>query len=92
MHCCILLITKEFPTDEAISNIMRPYDESLDEYDDNGKRIGDYPVFQWDWYRIGGRYNGSLKLKADKTDEKYNWRYYVSEERNKRLFHSCLLY
>ena len=40
MHYCTLLITKEFPTDEVISNIMRPYDEGLVEYDDNGNRIG----------------------------------------------------
>lgn len=58
MHYCTLLITKEFPTDEAISDIMRPYYEELVEYDDNGNRIGERPVFLWDWYKIGGRYNG----------------------------------
>lgn len=91
MHYCTLLITKEFPTDEVISNIMRPYDEELVEYDDNGNRIGGRPVFLWDWYQIGGRYNGSLKLKIDRTDKKYDWGYYSREGRNKRLFHSYLL-
>ena len=91
MHYCTLLITKEFPSDEVIEKIMQPYNEALNEYDDNGDRIGDYPVFQWDWYQIGGRYNGSLKLKVDKTDEKYDWQYYSKGGRNKRLFRSYLL-
>ena len=88
MHYCTLLITKEFPSDEVILNIMSPYDESRD---DDGDRTGDYPIFQWDWYQVGGRFNGSLKLKVDKDDEKYEWKYIIREDRNKRLFHSYLL-
>lgn len=92
MHYCALLITKELPSESEIAEIMKPYDESNAEYDkETEERIGDYPVFEWDWYQIGGRYNGSLKLKIDEEDEHYNWKYYAKEDRNNRLFYSYLL-
>lgn len=92
MHYCALLITKEIPTENEISDIMKPYCEENAEYDKKTeKRISEYPVFEWDWYQIGGRYNGSLKLKVDIEDTYYDWKYYAKEERNKRLFYSYLL-
>lgn len=92
MHYCVFLITKELPSESEIAEIMKPYDESNAEYDEETEeRIGDYPVFEWDWYQIGGRYNGSLKLKADLEDEYYRWQYYERTPRNGRLFWSYLL-
>lgn len=92
MHYCALLITKELPSEDKISDIMKPYYEGNAEYDEETeKRINEYPVFEWDWYQIGGRYNGSLKLKVDIEDTYYDWKYLAKQDRNKRLFYSYLL-
>lgn len=92
MHYCALLITKDLPSENKISEIMQPYYEGNAEYDKGTeKRINPYPVFEWDWYKIGGRYNGSLKLKVDMEDTYYDWKYMARDDRNKRLFYSYLL-
>lgn len=89
MHYCALLITKEFPSENEIDEIMAPF------YIGEARRIkeegtGDYPIFTFDWYQIGGRYNGALKLKVDEKDDYYEWEY-STEGRNERLFYSYLL-
>ena len=92
MHYCCLLFTKELPSEEKIAEIMHPYYEGNAEYDEETeKRLNPYPVFEWDWYQIGGRYNGSLKLSVERDKEYYNFGYYSREDRNKRLLHSSLL-
>ena len=92
MHYRVLLFTKELPSEEKIAEIMHPYYEGNAEYDEETeKRRNPYPVFEWDWYQIGGRYNGSLKLSVEKDKEYYNFGYYSREDRNKRLFYSSLL-
>lgn len=91
MHYCVLLITKEFPSEDKIAEIMQPYCWANIGRDENDGGIISYPVFTYDWYSIGGRYNGSLKLKINKNDEYYRWGYYAREDRNKRLFYSTLL-
>lgn len=86
MHYCCLLITKEFPTDDIIEKALKPFDEEENEWD-----IGNYPPFSWDWHQVGGRYNGSFKLRIDENDEKYSWGFYSNPRRNGRLFRSYLL-
>ena len=82
MHYCCLVITKEFPTDTVLEKALKPFNKETAE---------NYPAFTWDWYQVGGRYNGSLKLKIDDTDEKYRWNFYTKPYRNGRLFRSYLL-
>lgn len=92
MHYCVLLFTKELPSEEKIAEIMHPYYEGNAEYDEETeKRLNPYPAFEWDWYQIGGRYKGSLKLSVERDKEYYNFGYYSKEDRNKRLFYSSLL-
>lgn len=101
MHYCLHLLTKELPSKDKIAEIMKPYSEELFyddcEEDENGDTIvkKSYPVFMWDWYRIGGRYKARLKLKCDLEDKEncnyYNWRYYEKNKRNGRLFLCTLL-
>ena len=89
MHYCCLVITKEFPTDEVLEKVLRPFNEE-DFYDNpEGERVR--PAFLWDWYCVGGRYGGRIKLRKDLDDEKYEWRYISKEPRNGRLFRSALL-
>lgn len=85
MHYCLLLITKEMPSENRISEILKPYDEEKLECDKSGEVIS-FPIFTYDWWEIGGRYSGKLKLKIDNNDEKYVWKYI--SDRNKKLFHS----
>jgi len=92
MHYCTLLFTKGFPSRDDISNIMSKYNYDNLDYDDDGNLVGEHPLFTWDWYRIGGRYNGSIKLKINPEDKTYNWGFYYDGGRNCKLFHSNLLY
>lgn len=64
MHYCLLLITKEIPSENRFSEILEPYDEENLECDKTGKIIS-FPTFTYDWWEIGGRYSGKLKLKID---------------------------
>lgn len=89
MHYCLMLLSKEFPTEEKIEELMMKYNcEMFDEEDD---KYDEYPQFTWDWYVLGGRYNGRIKLKFDTDNETYRWRYIERTPRNGRLFWSHLL-
>lgn len=91
MHYKCLLITTQFPTTNIIATILEPFNSEnyYAEHDDNTK---DYPAFMWDWYQIGGRYNGAIKLRCDqKNNEKYRWEYIQSGGRNGICFWSYLL-
>lgn len=91
MHYCTLLITKEFPTEQVIERIMEPFNEE-EFFNDESHETREHPAFLWDWYQIGGRYNGRLKLKyGEENTEKYRWGYYAREPRNGRQFWSYLL-
>ena len=91
MHYCTVLITKQFPTDEVINDILMPYNEEIFyEKKNEGEEI-EYPIFMWDWYQLGGRYSGQIKLNIDKKEEEYKWGYMILEPRNGRLFRSWLL-
>ena len=82
MHYCCLVITNEFPADEILEKVLFPFRDGTE----------NNPPFTWDWYEVGGRYNGMLKLKIDDTDKKYCWRTrYRDNPRNGRLFRSFLL-
>lgn len=84
MHYCVHLITKTLPTEKEIDEIMKPYKD--DNIEDLSSR-----VFTWDWWSIGGRYGGRIKLKVDMEDEEYRWKFYSLTPREGRLFHSSLL-
>lgn len=69
MHYCLLLITKEMPSEDRISEILKPYDEEDLEYNKNGEVIS-FPIFTYNWWEIGGRYTGELLTKS-KIDDCY---------------------
>ena len=93
MHYCCLLFTDKIPSEEEIHNRLQPFYEPAFFEDDSADK--EYPRFLWDWYSIGGRYKGGIKLKVDFEDkenrEKYEWLYLTRNLRNKRLFISSLL-
>lgn len=64
MHYCLLLITREMPSENRISEILKPYDEENLECDETDEIIS-FPIFTYDWWEIGGRYASKLKLKID---------------------------
>ncbi len=65
-----------------IKTLMAPYDEALEvpeykakkkcaECRGKGKRMTTYnPDSKWDWYRIGGRYDGTIAGKVIESDDK----------------------
>ena len=73
MHYCIAVITDQFPTDETLGQKLAPYDENAfySQFED-GEEIEEEinkaqrPLFMWDYWQVGGRYGGQLKLKIDK--------------------------
>lgn len=91
MHYCIAVITKDFPTDKALQEVMEPYYEERyynDESEDKKR-----PLFLWDCWCVGGRYSGILKLKIDHddSDSVYRWGFFSKEPRAGRLFRNVLL-
>lgn len=93
MHYCIHLLTEKLPSKEDIEKIMRPFnDYEAFKYDDTGELIEIAP-FMWDYWVIGGRYAGRLKLKVHyEAEDEYRWMFYEYENpRTGRLFHSTLL-
>ena len=93
MHACIMVITKEFPTDDVIYRAMSPFSEDgfYEKYEEEEKIPEDaWPEFTWDYFAVGGRYGGGLKLKIDMEDEEYRWKFYAKEPRAGRLFRSAL--
>lgn len=66
------ILTVDVNDEEAVYGLLR--EEREDEtFDEDGNRISTYnPNSKWDWYEIGGRWGGSLKLKdGGSTDEDY---------------------
>ena len=49
---------------EAVSSLVAPYDENLptEEHEWN-------PDGQWDWWRVGGRFNGMIIDKPRRSDD-----------------------
>jgi len=69
---------------------MEPFNWEKLEFEED-ELIGQYPTFTYDYYTVGGRYGGGLKLKVDENDEIYRWGFYAKEPRNGRLFLSKIL-
>lgn len=94
MHYCLMLLRNEFPTDSVIEKALEPYsEEKWYETPDDSRDESKRPLFLWDYWQIGGRYNGKLKLKCDIEDDssEYRWRLMAKEPRAGRLFRSYLL-
>lgn len=77
MHYCGYIITEKIPTDEEIEEILEPYNENIQDED-----LG----FSWDWFQIGGRYGGKLKIKFDPSENEDNWFMGEKHERNYKYF------
>lgn len=88
MHYSCFVFTKEFPTDDILYKVLAPFNEE-DFYNNEETRI--YPEFLWDWFKIGGRYSGLLKLSVRKNKDKYDWGFYFKGGRNGKLFRSQLI-
>ena len=89
MHYCVLVYTKEFPTDEVIEKALKPYKYKEDGYEDGEQR----PLFTWDWWQVGGRYGGKFKL--DISDREHEEKYKIFEftriRRSVTLFRNAYL-
>ena len=102
MHFCVAIITEEFPTDNVLEEKLAPFSEDafynqFEDEDEDEEHISkakeDYPMLLWDWWQVGGRYSGYLKLKADYNDldTEYKWCFLEKTPRAGRLFRSGLL-
>ena len=89
MHYCCFVFTKEFPTDEILQKVLKPFNS--EGFYSNSNENSVYPMFTWDYFRLGGRYSGMLKLEVKENDEKYKWEFYENNPRNNRLFRSQLI-
>lgn len=75
MHCKGYVITKELPSEEKLNKILEKYN---DENEDN--KSG----FYWDWWQIGGRYGGKIKIHFDPSENEDNW--FCNNNRNGKYF------
>ena len=94
MHYCLMLLTNEFPSDAVIEKALEPYNSEKwwEKYEKTGDGSG-RPLITWDYWQVGGRYNGALKLKHDPQDDnsEYRWMFLAFEPRVGRLYRSYLL-
>ena len=95
MHFCVAIISEQFPANEELEEILKPYDEKdywgdMDENDEL-KEKKPRPAFMWDWWVVGGRYGGKIKLRVDKENEEYRWGFIDKERKSARLFRSYIL-
>ena len=79
MHCKGHLITDKLPTEDAIRKILGKYSE-----DEPGIKI-----FEYDWYAIGGRYGGRIKIKFNPAENEDG--YFLFQHRNNKYFISNIL-
>lgn len=77
MHYKGHIITKKLPTNEELSKILEKYRE------DGTKE------FEWDWWQIGGRYCGKIKINFNPNENEEN--YYLFRQRNNKHFISQIL-
>lgn len=80
MHCCGYMVTETIPTENEIEEILKSY-ESVDGSTN----------FCWDWYEIGGRYGGKLKIYFNPDDNEDKWYCGEAHERNFKYFISNAL-
>lgn len=90
MHECTLLITEELPNEDMIEKMLANFYEE-DFYDRQEETAEPYPAFLYDYYQIGGRYAGLIKLNASQENSEYEWGCYLKQSRNNRLFISSVL-
>lgn len=61
MHYCVLVI---HPDSVSVDDVLAPYDANLAVCKSEEDEDCWYnPKGKWDWYKIGGRWEGSLKLR-----------------------------
>ena len=86
MHYCILVITKDFPTNEVIEQKLAPYYEYATD-----DEAAENPPIRYDRWGIGGRYCGMVKLRVDRNVENvYEWAFYAKTPRAGRLYRSMM--
>lgn len=90
MHECTLLITEELPNEDMIEKMLATFYEE-DFYNRKEKTGEPYPTFLYDYYQIGGRYAGMIKLNTSQKNSEYTWECYSENQRNNRLFISSIL-
>lgn len=89
MHYSCFVFTKEFPTDDILYKVLAPFNE--EDFYEKEEKTRIYPEFLWDWFKVGGRYSGLLKLSVRKNKDKYDWGFYFKGGRNGKLFRSQLI-
>lgn len=90
MHECILLITEELPNEDMIEKMLANFYEE-DFYNRKEKTGEPYPAFLYDYYQIGGRYAGMIKLNTSQKNSEYKWEFYSKNPKNNLLFISSIL-
>lgn len=90
MHYCIHVFTHGCPSEKRLNNIMASYNEN-EYYSDETDTVAP-PTFMWDWWTLGGRYGGLLKLDVNARKDFYEWEYLPHNgPRNNRLFKAAIL-
>lgn len=92
MHYCLYLYTKEFPSDEVIDQLLKPYNEESYYKDDEEEPSTPRPLFLWDFWQVGGRYGGKLRLSTKaEDDDRYDWEYCPRHLRAGKLYRCRLI-
>ena len=90
MHYSICVIHED-GTD--VADALAPFDESLEiekVVEDDGYEYWHNPNGKWDWYQVGGRWTGSIKLKdgVEPTPDMYGEPSYLFDKTVDPYFHA----
>ena len=80
MHYKGHVITKELPSEELLNKILDKY-----YYEDEENKSG----FTWDWWQIGGRYGGKIKIHFNPSENED--KLWCKRNRNGKYFISNIL-
>ena len=76
-HFSVMVLVPSNTTDieEAVSALMAPYDENIrvEPYEGKYGTTTRNPKSKWDWWRIGGRWDGAVRNNRRYSQEGYNF-------------------
>src|SRR5258708_6027803 len=76
-HFFVMVLVPVNTTDieEAVSTLMAPYDENVEvePYEGEYGTTTRNPRRKWDWWRIGGRWDGIVRNNPQRSDNGFNF-------------------
>ena len=92
MHAHVLVLV---PTPDniqkQIEQLLAPYEETAPSETEEDNQSSSSPLFYWDWYVIGGRWQGYLSMKERCAKCSADWKHIYSRAHNTLIGNTAVL-